>query len=215
MLSMRFARLRVGFDPAVVGVGGLRSSDLPEVINAILYLAKISCQRRMLVRDFLPLSTVRPYFYAWRDSGLSQTVNPLLAMAARQIEGPEISRSARVIDSQTVRTTESGGPLEYDAGKKIAGRKRLIITDTLGLKLFVTIHVANIQDREGTVDLIKAIRYRLLWLRHLFAEGGYAGTSSSARCMDTGNGRSRSSAAATPRSDSFCSRARVVERTFA
>jgi putative transposase len=74
-----------------------------------------------------------------------------------------------------VKTTESGGISGYDAGKKIKGRKRHIITDTLGLLPFVLVHAADIQDRDGAVDLVKAIGHRFPWLRHLFADGGYAG----------------------------------------
>ena len=116
-------------------LGRPREWELRVIVDAILYLLWTGCQWRALPKEFPPYSTGKGYFYRWRDDGTWLRVSAVLVARARQQLGRAAVPSAAIIDSQSVPTTESGGPRGVDAGKRIKGRKRHIVTDTEGFLL--------------------------------------------------------------------------------
>ena len=129
--------------PPESNCGRPRDWSLREIVNAIFYVMRTGCPWRLLPDSFPPWQTVYRWFAAWRDDDLFDRINHDLVMADRERAGRDASPTAAIIDSQSVKTTESGGPRGYDAGKKIKGRKRHALVDTDGRALVLMVHEAE------------------------------------------------------------------------
>jgi len=129
--------------------GGKPIHSLRNILNAIFYILRIGCQWRMLPSEFPSWETVYSCFRRWTHNKLWKRLNDVLRLRIIKIEGKKRCCTSVIIDSQSVKTAEKRGIRGYDGGKKIQGRKRHIIADTMGLLLNVKVHGAKIQDREG------------------------------------------------------------------
>ena len=147
-----------------------------EIVNAIFYVLRAGCAWRLLPDSFPPWRTVYRWFARLRDGGVLEALNHHLVILDRERGGREASPTAAVIDSQSTKTTEAGGPRGYDAGKKVMSRKRHAMVDTDGRTLVLHAHPGSVQDRDGAPPLLRASRSRWPFVELAFADAGYAGT---------------------------------------
>lgn len=155
--------------------GRKRVVDLREIFNALCYIARAGCQWRLLPEGFPKWQTVYYYFRRWRDAEWFIAINDRLRQKLRKRAGRKAHPSAAIIDSQSVKTDEQADSKGYDAGKKVKGRKRHILVDTLGLLLKARVLTADVQDRDGAKILFAEIKAQMPRLRLIWADGGYRG----------------------------------------
>ena len=159
--------------PPASRMGRPRTTDLRAVFDAIQSILGTGCQWRAIPKCFPPFTTVQNDFYTWRDDGTLVRIMEALRMRSREVAGR--SPASTAIGSQSVKTTESGGPSGYDAGKKIKSRKRHICVDVEGLPIESVVHVASIQDRDGALPVILGMLEKAPDVSKLWADGGYQG----------------------------------------
>jgi putative transposase len=155
--------------------GRPRSLDMRQVINAILYVTVGGIQWRMLPKEYPKWQSVYVYFRQWRQDGTWQRMHDTLRARVRQQSGRHKHATAGCVDSQSVKTTAVPGIRGYDTGKKVNGRKRHLLVDTLGLLLAVVVTAASVQDRDGAKLLFQRLGGAGKKLRLIWADGGYRG----------------------------------------
>lgn len=149
--------------------------DLREVINAILYILQAGCAWRLLPHDLPAWQTVYGYLRRWQQTGLWQELHDTLREVVRLTEERQVEPSAAIIDSQSVKCAAPTGERGFDGGKKINGRKRHVLVDTLGLLLGVVVTAASVQDRDGAKLLLERVKANLPRLALIWADSAYAG----------------------------------------
>jgi putative transposase len=170
----QFRLLEPLIPPAKPG-GRPRTTNIRNLLDGLFYLVRTGCQWRHLPPPpaFPPWRTVYGYMRAFLRDGVWESMRHQFVVMLREGAGREASPTAAIIDTQSVKTTESGGPRGWDAAKRLKGRKRQVAVDTDGLLLGVLVHAADIQDADSLGDLLKRIKPFYNWLRAVFADSIY------------------------------------------
>jgi len=170
----QFRLLEPLIPPAKPG-GRPRTTNIRNLLDGLFYLVRTGCQWRHLPPPpiFPPWRTVYGYMRAFLRDGVWESMRHQFVVMLREGAGREASPTAAIIDTQSVKTTESGGPRGWDAAKRLKGRKRQVAVDTDGLLLGVIVHAADIQDADSLGDLLKRIKPLYNWLRAVFADSIY------------------------------------------
>lgn len=157
--------------------GRPRQVDLHDIVNALSYWLRSGCQWRLLPKDFPPWKTVYSYYWRWCQAGIWHHLHQALYPQARVHQGRNPKPTAAILDSQSVKTCESGGPCGFDVAKQVKGRKRHILVDVLGLIITALVQTANTQDRQGGLAVLAAAAASCSSLLLIWADAGYRGPS--------------------------------------
>lgn len=156
---------------------GRPPTDRRSVLDALFYIAKGGLQWRLLPKSFPPWKTIYHVFRKWIKDNTWEAINARLRAYVRETEDKRCQPTAAILDSQSVKSDCHGGPVGYDAAKKIKGRKRHVLVDTLGLVLGVSVTPADVPEREGGQGVLEKTLGYLTWLKLLWVDGGYTGES--------------------------------------
>ncbi len=159
--------------PERKGPGRPLELDLRQVVNAIFYVIRTGCQWEYLPHEYPNYNSVYYHYRKWCKNGTWHQINTLLRKRVRQHYHRNSDPTAAILDSQSAKTTEAGGERGYDAGKKINGRKRHLVVDTLGNVLHVVVHAANIQDYHGAKLVLTQLTQTVATLKKMWADGIY------------------------------------------